>query len=433
MTHWFFALSLALPLMAQEESSSDCPFSEVCCRGKRALVSLQKEQRALGTPSLGDLEREHDVLMGERIILEGLEALDAQTETAKARASTEIMLLMDRTLETLRDNENTDTLADFFRSQNPLDILKDEVTCNLSSEDTLCTLLADEEKGPHLNTLLLGFTRHYRATLSPGGESHSTFKVRMGRYRDALNPQEEPAPPADASTPGKSLAELLEEIGRVEGQMDALKDSDKYKELQREIEQLTGSIQVSCGMNHQDSSGIPPCRPRDLGLPRVPDLAQGPISVAIDSDPLSPSPPPVLPSPPAPPPPPPEDVPEEEEEMRGEAQRREEELAWARSRRERWKKGYVAGGELVGRRPSTASLLGYAVKDSAPNIMGAVMSMIVRPNYDSLYQQAIYSKNTEYLYELLEKKQAEFYKSPDAFPCAPLFCGSASPYINPLL
>ena len=488
------ALSLLIPILplalkAQEEAP--CPFSESCCQIQRDLVARQEAQLSLGSPTLGELEAQHDALTGELIILEGLEghrsryirALNPETDRQESLASMEFMVFIDRALESLRDTEDTQLPAQFLAPPggDHLGVLKDQIPCESGPEEsTLCGLLSNPQKAPLFEESLSAFMAHYRATLPPEGESLPTVKSRFGRYKDILN-RDIPESLRGASlkeellgyvaggntealatlgeitpTPNQARALVRENLGQIAREREAIVGTEEHRRLQREIEDLTLELQGPCGMAEADRAT--PC-PHPTALPNlgdeaqmihaiaadlvpttapsplITDSAQGPISVAPDPDPQAPTPPPPRPDPPRPPPPPPAPEEEEVDEAQEEARKREEELAWARGRQAAWRSSYFVKGQRVGQRPSTASLLGYAMKGSAPNIMGAVMATIFRPNYDSLYGQAIHSKNTEYLFKLWEKRTPPFYspQSPGQFPCAPLFCTQTSPYFNPQL
>ena len=97
------------------------------------------------------------------------------------------------------------------------------------------------------------------------------------------------------------------------------------------------------------------------------------------------------------------------------------------------RKGYYVGRHRVGKRPSGGELFAGALKQSLPNISHTLMLGIFRPNYQFLYNQAIYSKNREYLYRLMARPEPQFYQTANTFapPCLSQFCYNTAPYFNP--
>ena len=95
--------------------------------------------------------------------------------------------------------------------------------------------------------------------------------------------------------------------------------------------------------------------------------------------------------------------------------------------------GYYRGGRRVGRRPTGGELAAGAIKESLPNITHTVTMGIFRPNYQSFYNQAIYSKNQGYLYQLMANQTPEFFHNENSFapPCLSRFCWNSYPYFNP--
>ncbi len=99
------------------------------------------------------------------------------------------------------------------------------------------------------------------------------------------------------------------------------------------------------------------------------------------------------------------------------------------------KKGYYRGPQRRGKRPGSGELFAHALKESMPNISQTLMMGIFRPNHQALYNQAIYSKNQEYLYQLMVRQTPDFFHGLSGFalPCLPQFCNNKNPYFNPSL
>ena len=89
---------------------------------------------------------------------------------------------------------------------------------------------------------------------------------------------------------------------------------------------------------------------------------------------------------------------------------------------------YADGSE----RPSNWGLFGGALAGNANNIASTAMMGLFPPNFDYMYDGAIYSKNQEYIYNQLMNPNPEFYsladgQSPD---CSIYFCANYNPYYN---
>ena len=353
--------------------AKDCPHSESCCRFKEAsqyVLHLREELLSRSQEdSLRELRERYDRITGRLILLNGWSRI--------AESHREFLKEVVRSMKS---------------SQNPL-LFSNGSSGYLNQIEEYCTLgrnghlpLCRRRPSNIDEHLVKGFLQAYRNM----GYQNREFDVIVGQNLES------------------QLANLSGQRDRVRNDMLSIKDAPNYRDYTEMIEDILPHLLRNCDVDTGDitvnkicltSTPFGEVETFSGNLKNILAYLNRKASLLAEKSQES-----------------------REEERSLEVQR----FLGAH------KKYYFVDGKRVGRRPGQGQLFGDALKRSMPLVSQTIMTAVLRPNYDAMYTQGIYSKNREYMINLMSRPNPDFFFSSGYFTpyCLPEFCGQYNPYFN---